>query len=67
MRPVMKTWSVPSIYAREFRLKIAPGDTIGTRDSDGQDPGYVPCTSDTPTARLATHRTFEQAFEIIME
>jgi biotin carboxylase len=52
---------------REFRLKIRPGDTLGTRDSAGQDVGYVLYTGDTPAARLAVHRAFEQAFEIIME
>ena len=52
---------------REFRLKIAPGDILGTRDSAGQDVGYVLYSAGTPEERLAVHQTFEQAFEIVME
>ena len=52
---------------REFRLKIAAGDILGTRDSAGQDVGYVLYSAGTPEERLAVHQTFEQAFEIVME
>ena len=51
---------------REFRLKIEPGDNISTRNSAGQDVGYVLYTGETPEQRHAVHRRIEKDFEIVL-
>ncbi|MGB5260831.1 MAG: ATP-grasp domain-containing protein [Gammaproteobacteria bacterium] len=49
---------------REFRLKVQPGDSIGKRESAGQDIGYLLHASDSPAARLALYRHFQKHFVI---
>ena len=52
---------------REFRLRIQPGDSIGKRESAGQDIGHLLYTSATPDARLELYNSFRRQFAIEMK